>query len=1381
MPEIQTHDLSETLDVSFESIEQAPVASTQQATDYLFRLSLRHLSKPSSGIDLVVRSTTLGSYVYQLTKILNSSPQTKNGHRVNRKSKAVHLRSIWNRISGEKPGFRLETSLLWETGVSVVETVGPKSPVGRVEMAMLNTYVPNNDSHSQWSIQDFYDAVHVPPTDQQVPSQIGRCFSETKLYPFQARAVQWLLAREGVAFPEPGGALVPIQIDDNSMISFKPFEDADGRVFHVSHLRGLIVSGKPLLDAENSLKGGILAEEMGLGKTVELIALMCHHQRTNTQEKIYDDYTGSHVAPSSATLIITPPSILQQWKSEILDHAPHLKVFHYEGMPPVTTSKNDPRHVTVETLLKYDVVLTTYHVLSREIHHAKPPPDRNMRHKKQYEHRRSPLVGVSWWRVCLDEAQMVESGVSQAAIVARVIPRVNAWAVSGTPVRKDVLDLRGLLTFLRHEPYASSKAVWDRLDKATFKDLFSRISMRHAKDKIRDELRIPPQRRIVVTLPFTAIEQQHYSELIREMCETCGVSPEGMPTMDGQTRDDPALIEKLRVWLLRLRQTCLHANVGSRNKKALGANAPLRTVHEVLEVMIEKTDTALKAAARDLVSKQILMAHILANAGDNPNRSLNGKVDYEAALRTSVSWVQTCRKELEEEMQKHGLNIESGMNSLQLDDDEDEDEKGANLGRIPAMRKSLRSFLELEHVCRFFIATMYFQIKSNSELLNGLHTTFEEVEKKEADFYDQAKIIRNEVLHGSKAKAQQHITKLSERDRFSLPRIDFLTKEGGIEIETVLETFDSIAEALDDQAALLESWRAKALKILLLPLVDSDDKETTGDEYEDSTKAQDELYVYIMALRTAIADRKLLLNGQHDLLVTHEFDSSVDQANMEKGHAPELVLKIAQERKRLELSRQTSLKGVISAVRSLMTNLQWKTEDGDSRARLELAIAERHLAKIQQIATAQTKAVAELEKEIEQFRGAMNQRLEFYRQLQHISDQVVPYKEQLDERLDVHTFNKAMDDVQAATGKISTYTEKLKYLVNLRQENKSGDQAHSCAICMDEFEIGILTPCGHTFCKECLFHWWKSRQAKKSCPSCRTMIRASDFIDITYKPLDIKAQEEVHENGKSPSPSATIYSDMSSETMKQIKAIDLGAVSYGTKIDMLARHLLWIRANDPGAKSIIFSQFSDFLDVLQTALLKFKIGCTSIRSRNGIDRFKKEEGIEVFLLDAKSDSSGLNLVRATYVFLAEPLIQTALELQAVARVHRIGQGRATTVFCYLVEGTVEEAVYGISVRRRLEHLGGSASSSEAGDGEERERTPGVKEVELERADAWEAQMAPIKGLLGKRGDGEVVGKEDVWACLFGGRRGRETGRERSIERVVRAEAAEERREAGLYF
>ena len=103
----------------------------------------------------------------------------------------------------------------------------------------------------------------------------------------------------------------------------------------------------------------------------------------------------------------------------------------------------------------------------------------------------------------------------------------------------------------------------------------------------------------------------------------------------------------------------------------------------------------------------------------------------------------------------------------------------------------------------------------------------------------------------------------------------------------------------------------------------------------------------------------------------------------------------------------------------------------------------------------------------------------------------------------------------------------------------------------------------------------------------------------------------------------SIYSGINITTLNQIKNIDVEG-SFGTKIDTLARHLLWIRDNDPGAKSIVFSQFKDFLDILARAFTKFKIGFTSIDKKDGVDKFKKDPSVRScrmriprFLADAK--------------------------------------------------------------------------------------------------------------------------------------------------------------------
>lgn len=1002
-------------------------------------------------------------------KVAESLANTRHGRKSRPKPRAVFARCLLYPSRTSLQTYTLDVEICWTLGLSVVEDPSVSAHVMKEDLRLLSRYFPGVSIQSDrgWALSDFYDSVYVPPVDLQVSPQIQHKLADTTLYPFQQRAVDWLLRREGVTY-SANGLLEPF-VEDSPPASFILAQDASGTACYVSMLRGLVVSdvNKAKGDALQSLKGGILAEEMGLGKTVELIALITHHQRRIQDQTLFDQGTGAQVRASGATLIITPSSILEQWQSEIHMHAPSLKVFHYKGLPPSTAPKREHAAATSEELMRYDVVLTTYGVLSKEIHYATPPPDRSSRHKRRHERRKSPLVEISWWRVCLDEAQMVESGVSNAAKVARVIPRCNAWAVSGTPLRKDVQDLRGLLTFLRCDTFAQNKIVWSRLDKSSFYAIFNQITLRHTKDKVRNDLRLPPQKRAVITIPFTAIEEQNYADLVRQMCDECWLGPEGEPLNAESDPTSAETLERMREWLVRLRQTCLHAHVGRKNKRALGArNGPLRTVHEVLEIMIDQNGTRWKSDAREMILNRIKMGHVMAYAGDLDDRADNALLLYDKALEETKVYVSMCRKDLEQEQKRLGVSL-----STFKQDEESDAEQAAgkeNLGNISALRRSLRSFLELEHMCKFFVATTHHQMKESLDSQQPGTEQARRHEQIETEWYDLAKAIRRELLGDVKNATQRQMRKVENGHPYhQLPAVDELPDLGGIESRRVLETIDEISDFLNAQALKIQEWRRKIVEILLMRLTDDDDDmETTGEEYENSLKAQDELYVSIMALRTLIADRNLAIHGLRDTLVDEELRSAEKRAlskddDEDKGHAPELLLDFAKQRRELMSTLHGgSLKGVIAELRSKITPLQWRAENDDNRAAIESSMLQKLLSSVQTVMSHQSKALLEMEKEQELFRGTMNQRLEYYRQFQHISDTVVAYKEKLDEKFDTAAFqifdyrrNKALEGVTALRAKHA-------YLTNLRAEDQQSEGA-DCIICQETIEVGVLTTCGH--------------------------------------------------------------------------------------------------------------------------------------------------------------------------------------------------------------------------------------------------------------------------------------------------------------------------------
>ena len=933
-----------------------------------------------------------------------------------------------------------------------------------------------------WSPRDFYDSVHVPSknvaiADMQVEGLV------CQLYPFQNRAVQWLLAREGAdGFCDKAAS----QSSQRTGLPHGFFHtaDVDGRSCWISHWLGIVTTEATLLvDAESRINGGILAEEMGLGKTVEVIALICMHKRAICSD--HSPVFGSGLWQSSSTLIITPPSIIQQWKGEIQSHAPGLKVMIYEGIR--ASDKDGNEDETLQQLLDHDIVLTTYHTLANEIHYSTAIPERSLRHEKKYGRRQSPLVQIEWWRVVLDECQMVESGVSNAAKVAQLIPRRNAWAVSGTPLKKDAKDLLGLLIFLRLEPYCLSLVGWLRLVtsyKPIFKQLFGSIALRHTKEQVKGDIQLPPQKRVVLSIPFTQIEEQHYSTLYQQMCEECDLDLEGQPLTEDWNPDSSIVVERMRTWLTRLRQTCLHPEVGDRNRRALGhGDGPLRTVGEVLDVMIEQNETANRTEERSYLLSKLRRGQILEHANKS-QEALAIWLEVQAYVKVIV---EDCRKEL----RPVNKSFEKSSADSVLETD--------NGNNRVLLRLRLRSALELEHISTFFVANGYFQIKSDENITPPESDRFKELEVAETETYEKAKLLRKEMLTETQSKADSFMSIVRNKtvgQAFTeIPNFGISSLTGGIESRNVLARLADLCETLNEQAEQVDEWREKMIEMLLLPLVDQEDNELQGDEYETSTKQQDEVYVYMEALRAVVADRHDALTGQTNFLIRGEMATALQQAKRREGHSPELMQRLLAERSKAKPKNELgSVRGIITELRSLKVTLRAQEERGSSRAATEIAMINKALDALQLDSARQSKAVISLEKELELFRDTMNARLEYYRQLQTISDTVAPYEEDMDNEALQTMLLKFVTNETKLQEKIAALKARGRYLMHLRTESTAENVQRKCIICQEAFEIGALTSCGHSYCKECLRLWWN---AHRNCPTCKKHLSRNDLHQIT--------------------------------------------------------------------------------------------------------------------------------------------------------------------------------------------------------------------------------------------------------------------------------------------
>ena len=248
-----------------------------------------------------------------------------------------------------------------------------------------------------------------------------------------------------------------------------------------------------------------------------------------------------------------------------------------------------------------------------------------------------------------------------------------------------------------------------------------------------------------------------------------------------------------------------------------------------------------------------------------------------------------------------------------------------------------------------------------------------------------------------------------------------------------------------------------------------------------------------------MADRHDILTGQHNELIYHEMSVASKQAKGGQGHSPELLLKLLSVRDGLKPTKDVgSVRGIITELRELKTTLRGAVEKGNSRIMAELLIVNGALEKLHQISIEQTKAVAGLNREVELFKDTMNLRLEYYRQLQQISDTVAPYEEDLNEE----ARNVVLLEKKAAESRTQARIARLKskgrYLVHLRDEATNIESQKLCIICQQQFEVGILTSCGHSYCIECLRLWWASH---RNCPTCKKHLTRNDLHQITYVPL----------------------------------------------------------------------------------------------------------------------------------------------------------------------------------------------------------------------------------------------------------------------------------------
>ena len=222
------------------------------------------------------------------------------------------------------------------------------------------------------------------------------------------------------------------------------------------------------LTMSTGASGGFLCDDVGLGKTLSVIAVCVANP------------PGPHVGVS-ATLVVCTPSIIGQWALEISTRAPSLRTVIYHG-------KHRPG-VTSDDIAAADIVLTTYTTYLQHVDQLRP---------------------IRWTRVVFDESHTMSDRFSHQAPTAS-----RRWCITATPFNNIYRQLRSLHLYAR--PYD--------FGVGTMYFVLHPIMIRHSKDQT--DITLPPISEALVPVRFdTAAESSLYDRTYDRILKELRVTPQ---------------------------------------------------------------------------------------------------------------------------------------------------------------------------------------------------------------------------------------------------------------------------------------------------------------------------------------------------------------------------------------------------------------------------------------------------------------------------------------------------------------------------------------------------------------------------------------------------------------------------------------------------------------------------------------------------------------------------------------------------------------------------------------------------------------------------------------------------------------------------------------
>eukprot|EP00884_Botryococcus_braunii_P013532 jgi/Botrbrau1/2217/Bobra.101_2s0046.1 len=309
-----------------------------------------------------------------------------------------------------------------------------------------------------------------------------------------------------------------------------------------------------------------------------------------------------------------------------------------------------------EELRQADVVLTTYAVLAEEVNFTNE--ERSLRHAKRYKFAEGPLMRVWWWRLVLDEAQYVGTGLRAVGRMAHQLRSQHRWMVTGTPVGPGGLsDVQGLLYVLRHDPFQDLQ-LWRHVIARPYQNeergardklahVLKPIMWRNDKQSTRGEVLLPLRTLQEERVEFTTGEASFYEQILdgaRQELEALAhhdqveavLAHSGTAVQQRNARHKREKLEAAAAaQVAQARKCCDHAQLTDYWKSFHGDlqlhQGGALSIGEIMDRMALKIGRELQAAERDLVSTISALASLLlatpskAKGSSTKHRALPGQ------------------------------------------------------------------------------------------------------------------------------------------------------------------------------------------------------------------------------------------------------------------------------------------------------------------------------------------------------------------------------------------------------------------------------------------------------------------------------------------------------------------------------------------------------------------------------------------------------------------------------------------------------------------------------------------------------------------------------------------------------------------------------------